>query len=87
MGLEDKIYEAGDARAAVSGVVILTTLMIGALILTKVKSAALDAAGNDTDATKMVNDIWNTGSTGMLILGLSVLVIGAIVILGYLMRM
>jgi len=85
-GFKDKI-EAGNTQAAVGGIVILCTLMIGALILIKVKSAAVTAAGNDTDAVSMIGDIWDTGSTGLLILALSVLVLGAIVILGYLMKL
>ncbi|WP_423792082.1 hypothetical protein ACPB8Q_04985 [Methanocaldococcus indicus] len=71
---------------AVAGIVILVALIIGVLIMTQVKSTAMAVAtaNNDTDAINLINSVFNTGKAGLIILALSVLVLGAVVIIGYL---
>ncbi|MBP2202218.1 hypothetical protein J3E07_001659 [Methanococcus voltae] len=75
---------AGNAAMVTSGIVILVTLLVGALILINVKSTAVTAAGNDTEALEMINQLWNTGTVGLTLFALTVLVLAAVVILGYL---
>jgi hypothetical protein len=74
------------SAVAVSAIIILVTLLIGVLIMTQVKSTALEVANanNDTDAVDLIGSVYGTGKAGMVILALSVLVLGAVVILGYL---
>jgi len=74
------------SSVAVSAIIILVTLLIGVLIMTQVKSTALDVANtnNDTDAVNLIDSVYGTGKAGLIILALSVLVLGAVVILGYL---
>jgi len=74
---------------AVAGIVLLVTLMIGILIMTQVKGTAMDVAAqnNDTDAQNLITSVFNTGKAGLIILALAVLVLGAVVIIGYLRGM
>ena len=78
-----------NVEVAVAGIVILVALIIGVLIMTQVKGTALDVAtgNNDTEAVNLINTVFNTGKAGLIILALSVLVLGAVVIIGYLRGM
>ncbi|WP_457611898.1 hypothetical protein [Methanocaldococcus sp.] len=75
-----------NVEVAVAAITILVTLFIGILIMTQVKGTATTIAqqNNDTAALDMLNNVFNTGSAGLVILALSVLVLGAAVIIGYL---
>ncbi|XRP97819.1 hypothetical protein ACO3UB_08550 (plasmid) [Methanocaldococcus sp. 16A] len=71
---------------AVSAIVILVALIIGILIMTQIKGTVLDVAtaANDTDAVDLVNTIFQTGKSGLIILALSTLVLGAATIIAFL---
>jgi len=80
---------AGNVEIAVSAIVILVALIIGVLIMTQVKGTAMDVAvaNNDTEAQNLISSVYSTGKSGLIILALSVLVLGAVVIIGYLRGM
>jgi hypothetical protein len=77
---------SASVEIAISGIIILVTLIIGVLIMTQVKGTAMDVAqtNNDTEAINLITNVFNTGKAGLIILALSVLVLGAVVIIGYL---
>ncbi len=78
-----------NVEVAVAGIVLLVALMIGILIMTQVKGTAVQVAkeNNDTEAQNLITSVFNTGKAGLIILALSVLVLGAVVIIGYLRGM
>jgi len=78
-----------NVEVAVAGIVLLVALMIGILIMTQVKGTAVQVAkeNNDTEAQNLITSVFNTGKAGLVILALSVLVLGAVVIIGYLRGM
>ena len=84
--ITEGMYNAS-AEMAISGIIILVALFVGILIMTQVKSTAVDVAGNDTDAVDLLNTVYTTGKAGLVIFALSVLVLGAVVILSYLKTM
>lgn len=78
-----------NVEIAIAGIVLLVALIIGVLIMTQVKGTAVQVAteNNDTEAINLINSVFSTGKAGLIILALSVLVLGAVVIIGYLKGM
>ncbi len=71
-------------RTAVAIIVLLATLMIGAIIFSQLGGQAASVAGNDTAAKSFVSAATSTGWSALRMVEIGAIVMGAVFVLGLL---
>lgn len=79
----------GSVDAVIGVVLVLATLMVGALIFTQLYSQAYAIANStgDQEALNFLQNINSTGWSALQMLSIAAIVIAAVVIIGYLFRL
>lgn len=71
-------------RTAIAIIVLLATLMIGAIVFSQLGHQASDVAGNDTQAQNFISNAQSTGWSSLQMLVIGGIVLAAVFILGLL---
>ena len=78
--------QAGAQRTAIGIIILLASLMIGAIVFSQLGNQAKDIATsfNDSQAQEFVNDAQSTGYNALQMLEIGAVVMGAVFVLGLL---